>query len=276
MIAALAIALAVAIIVVVWQAARMARLTRELDAANVRAVGIQGELLSTQEQLKSTEIARDDASGRIQAAEKRAEEAETARRSAEKQLSSAFADVGAATSRAQAAEIAAEAAQSAASTARAALVDAGWGHGPGPGTLWSLELARSERTWRNSVATDPSSAFEPGSDRLRAAIETDLAAAREDAGVDVDLVWELVGEIEALAALAVLRVAQELVAGAVPLADEAQLVVEPDDTDVIVRVAERDGSPGRFAGLAVTSDDPGLLAVAGGLRVVGAMHRPQH
>jgi hypothetical protein len=276
MIAVLAILLAVVIIVVVWQAARMGRLTRELDAANARAVGIQGELLSTQEQIKSIEVARDDATARIHAAEKRADDAEASRRSAETQLSSAFADVGAATSRAQAAEIAAEAAQSAATTARAALVDAGWGHGPGPGTLWSLELARSERTWRNSVASDPDSTFEPGSDRLRTAIETDLAAAREEAGVDIALVWELVDEIEALSALAVLRVAQELVAGAVPLADEAQLVVEPDDDDVIVRVAERDGSPGRFAGLAVASDDRGLLAVAGGLRVVGAMHRTQH
>jgi hypothetical protein len=276
MIAALAIALAVTIIVVVWQAARMTRLTRELDAANARAVGIQGELLGTQEQLTSVEIARDDASGRIDSAVARATEAEAARRNAESSLSAAYAEVGAATSRAQAAEIAAEAAQAAATTARAALVDAGWGHGPGPGTLWSLELARSERTWRNSVATDPGSVFEPGSDRLRTAIETDLAAAREEAGVDIRLVWELVDEIEALAALAVLRVAQELVAGAVPLADEAQLVVEPDDDDVIVRIAERDGSAGRFSELAVTSDDAGLLAVAGGLRVVGAVQRPQH
>jgi hypothetical protein len=275
MIPALAIALAVAVIVVVWQAARMARLTRELDAANARAVGIQGELLGTQEQLRSTEVARDDATGRIEAAEKRAADAEVSRVHAEGELSTAYAEVGAATSRAQAAEIAAEAAQSAASTARAQLVDAGWGHGPGPGTLWSLELARTARTWRNSVATDPGVAFEPGTDRLRTAIETDLAAAREEAGVDIALVWELVDEIEALAALAVLRVAQELVAGAVPLADEAQLVVEPDDTDVIVRVSERDGTPGRFAELAVQPDDTGLLAVAGGLRVVGAMHRIQ-
>jgi hypothetical protein len=273
MIPALAIALAVAVIVVVWQAARIARLTRELDAANARAVGIQGELLGTQEQLRSTEVARDDATGRIEAAEKRAADAEVSRAHAESELSSAYAEVGAATSRAQAAEIAAEAAQSAASTARAQLVDAGWGHGPGPGTLWALELARTARTWRNSVATDPRVAFEPGPDRLRTAIETDLAAAREEAGVDIALVWELVDEIEALAALAVLRVAQELVAGAVPLADEAQLVVEPDDADVIVRVSERDGTPGRFAELAVQPDDTGLLAVAGGLRIVGAMHR---
>lgn len=53
--------------------------------------------------------------------------------------------------------------------------------------LWSLELARVERTWRASVTTDQtvSSGVADAADPVAAAVAVDAAAAREDIGTEV-------------------------------------------------------------------------------------------
>ena len=143
--------------------------------------------------------------------------------------------------------------------------------GPGADTLWALELARTRRTWHTSVSADPTAeTFDDGGDPLRAAIEVDVAALREEAGVDVTVVWDLDHVLEGAPALAVLRTAQELLAAVTRMADDAQLTVRRDHTDVVIDVTEPDGTAGRFTELSGALDGRGLTASDTGMRVLGA------
>jgi hypothetical protein len=147
-----------------------------------------------------------------------------------------------------------------------------WGGGPGPDTLWSLELARTHRTWRTSVSADPTAdAFDDGGDPLRTAVEIDVAAIREEAGVEIELAWQLDAPLEPMAALAVLRAAQELLAATTRVADEARLLVGCDGADVVLTVTTPTGDVGRFTELTGVVEGRGIEPVDGGVRVVGVL-----
>jgi len=283
-ISVLSVCLALAVIAAVWLGARSARLSSQLREADEKAntmdaaaqTAMERETALTSDLAKAT----DDATGAAQ----RAEAAEQARKAAESDLSTAREAAAAAEASSAAAETRAEAADGRADAAETELArvviqqaeveaaDAEWRGGPGPEVLWALERTRTERTWRTSVAVDPAAdTFELDGDPLRRAIEIDLAALREEVGVEFALAWELDRELTSIASLAVLRSAQELVAAATRLADEATIVVSLDGDDVTVTVIETDGTPGRFGELADALSGRGLDVVPGGVRLLGAV-----
>ena len=140
-----------------------------------------------------------------------------------------------------------------------------------PEALWRLELARSERLWRNSVAVVPDepSPIATADDPLRAALDVELAAAREESGVEVDLEIDLPQRLGPPEALAVLRAAQELLPVAVRAGHATTLWVAAAGEDIIIEVSslDDDGTP---IEVAVPDLPPGrLVAQAGGIRLVG-------
>ncbi|MGI9595729.1 MAG: hypothetical protein ACR2QK_06195 [Acidimicrobiales bacterium] len=94
--------------------------------------------------------------------------------------------------------------------------------------MWDLEVARSERAWRNSVAINPvddPSPFESCEDPVRTAVEVEASALREDVGAMIAVEWNA-DLIESPARrLLVLRVAQEMLALAARAPGAARLVV---------------------------------------------------
>jgi len=110
--------------------------------------------------------------------------------------------------------------------------------GADPSLLLALELARSERRWRHSVATGPDqpSPFVGAADPVRVAVEVEVQALREESGALLELRWELADPLASAAALRVLRTAQEVAADAAQSLDEATLVVAPADGGVRVAV----------------------------------------
>jgi hypothetical protein len=273
-IAVLAVCLAIAVVAVVWLAARSATIAKQLATATERATALEAEASSAKEEARAIGAERDEATAQLSSSQEQAQRAEYARLALQGQLEAERRRAEDADARAREADLALDQVRAERDDARSQLVETGWGHGAGPDTLWALELARTERTWRTSVAADPTSdVFDPGADALRTAVLTDVAAAREDAGVEVVVVWELVDQLDPLAALAVLRSAQELVAGATRIADEVRLVVEPDGDDVVVHLTEPDGSVGRYTSVAVVKEGRGLVPSPGGVRIVGAVTR---
>lgn len=98
-------------------------------------------------------------------------------------------------------------------------------------TLWELELARSERTWRHSVAPIPGgeSPFPDADDPLRLAVEVEAAALREEVGAPLEVVWDAAVVKDPADALLVLRLAQELLARAARESRPAVLEVTGSD-----------------------------------------------
>ena len=94
--------------------------------------------------------------------------------------------------------------------------------------LWGLELARSERLWRNSVAINPvddASPFEFTEDPVRTAVEVEAQALREDVGAMITVDWRAERIESSARRLLVLRVAQEMLALAAKAPGAARLVV---------------------------------------------------
>ncbi len=94
--------------------------------------------------------------------------------------------------------------------------------------LWDLELARSERAWRNSVAINPvddNSPFESAADPTRTAVEIEASALREDVGALIEIDWQATPIESASQRLLVVRVAQEMLATAARAPGAAKLVV---------------------------------------------------
>jgi len=140
-----------------------------------------------------------------------------------------------------------------------------------PEALWRLELARSERLWRNSVAVVPGepSPIATADDALRTALDIELAAAREESGVEVELEIDLPQRLGAPEALAVLRATQELLPVAVRAGHATTLWVAAAGEDIIIEVSslDDDGTP---IEVAVPDLPPGrLVAQTGGIRLVG-------
>jgi hypothetical protein len=100
--------------------------------------------------------------------------------------------------------------------------------------LWDLEVARSERAWRNSVAINPvddPSPFETTEDPVRTAVEIEASALREDVGAMITVDWTA-GLIESPSRrLIVVRVAQEMLALASRAPGAAKLMVAEQGAD---------------------------------------------
>ncbi len=114
-------------------------------------------------------------------------------------------------------------------------------------TLWNLELARTERLWRNSVAIDPTSDHSPLDDAdnaLRQAIEIEAAALREDVGALIEVDWQAEPVQSSARRLVVLRLAQEMLASASRAPGATRFVisnvVSDSDTDVDTDTADTD------------------------------------
>ncbi len=99
--------------------------------------------------------------------------------------------------------------------------------------LWDLELSRSERQWRNSVAIDPlgePSPFEASDDPVREAVEIEAAALREDVGALITVDWQAPPIESPARRLMIVRVAQEMLATAARVPGAALLVTQNDES----------------------------------------------
>lgn len=112
-----------------------------------------------------------------------------------------------------------------------------------PATLWALELARSKRTWRTSVAANPfaePTPFEETDDPVRLAVEVEASALRENVGALVDIDWQIGPVTDPTRSHLIVRVAQELLEAAARNPEPLRLVVS-GDPDVTLRLEPRDG-----------------------------------
>ncbi len=212
-------------------------------------------LATTTTERDAAKAERDAAVDERDAATTRATEAESAR-------DAALAETGQARVDAEQAE------------ARAA--EAAGRNGVDPHLLWSLEQARSERTWRQSVALGEGGSFlDHADDPLREAIQVELDAAREDVGAVVELDAELPASVTRAGSVLVLRAAQELLAHSVKTAEETTLRIRADGDDVLVTVdaTDEDGQPVVIAPLAIPASAD-METIDGGVRVRGAIERP--
>ena len=119
--------------------------------------------------------------------------------------------------------------------------------GVDPLVLWILEQARSERTWRFSVAPHPDaeSVFAAATNPLLAAIQVELDAVREDVGAVVELDAEIPDGITVAASVLALRATQELLADIVRRSEESTVRVRRDGSDLVIDIdaVDQDGHP---------------------------------
>lgn len=132
------------------------------------------------------------------------------------------------------------------------------------GELWALALAGVRRTWDVSVAPSPGvpSPLEGTDDQLRAAIEIEVDAAREEAGAAIELEWSGAAVHPPGVSLRALCIAQELVARLAKASEAAVLRVTSADDGLVIEVegtdadgcsvvpadvaAEHQAAPGRY------------------------------
>jgi hypothetical protein len=139
--------------------------------------------------------------------------------------------------------------------------------GPNDETLWALELNRSERTWRHSVAPIPlgPSPFTGTDDPLRVAVEVEAAALREEVGAPLEVRWDATVQAPARSLL-VLRLAQELLAAAARESHAAVLEVRGSD-EIVLQLRGDDDGP---VAVELPPVPPGLVTIEvdDGLRIV--------
>jgi hypothetical protein len=264
-IALAAVALALAVVAIVT--ARRLRVARAATvAAEQRADQQATELTATTGARDEAEQARADAIARAEAAEARRDELEaevtelTARASeaerrsvaADTELDAARHEVGvAAAARADAEDrVVALERRIEEMAARAALEDAAASAAsaapPVSGELdaqlvWALERARSERTWRQSVAVGPDgSAFSTESDPLIDALQIELDAAREEVGAVVELDADVPAGVTAAGSVLALKATQELLASVVRRGETTTVRVRADGADLVIDVESVD------------------------------------
>jgi hypothetical protein len=152
--------------------------------------------------------------------------------------------------------------------AEARATEAAGRNGVDPQVLWALEQARSERTWRQSVAIGDGSYLDGADDPLLAALQVELDAAREDVGAIVELDAELPVTVTPAGSVLVLRAAQELLARAMKTAEETTLRVRVDGDDVLVTVVAIDeaGEPVALETLAIP-ESADMATEEGGVRI---------
>ncbi len=106
-----------------------------------------------------------------------------------------------------------------------------------PEALWALELARSDRTWRTSVATNPAAAdspFDHTDDPARLAVEIEAGALRENVGAFTIIDWQSETISNPAHAHLVVRVAQELLEAAARSPEPSRLVVTGGDEEIVL------------------------------------------
>ncbi len=118
--------------------------------------------------------------------------------------------------------------------------------GSHPAALWDLEVARSERTWRTSVAVDPMAPqgpFETADDPVRLAVEIEAAALRENVGAFITIDWQAAPIEDPARRHLVVRVAQEMLEAAARNPEPLRLVSSGDaDVRLKLEPAEDDSS----------------------------------
>jgi FtsZ-interacting cell division protein ZipA len=244
----LAVIAAVAIVIAIVDGTRL-RSQRALTASAHETLATrtaERDAATAERDTATTE--RDTAIAEREAASARAADAESAR-------DAAVADADEARARVEQSE------------ARAA--EAAGRNGVDPQLLWSLEQARTQRTWRQSVALGEGGSFLDGADDpLREAIQVELDAAREDVGAVVELDAELPATVTPAGSVLVLRAAQELLAHSVKAAEETTLRIRTDGEDVLVTVdaSDEDGQPVVIATLAIPASAD-MEAIDGGVRI---------
>jgi hypothetical protein len=206
------------------------------------------------------------------AAVSRATQAEAERDAATVRATAAEAARQTATASADEARSEATAAEQARRDAETRAAEAAERNGVDPHVLWALEQARSERTWRQSVAIGEGSFLDGVDDPLLAALQVELDAAREDVGAIVELDAELPTAVTPAGSVLVLRAAQELLARSMKTAEETTLRVRVDGDDIVVTVVATDeaGEPVPVEPLAI----PGSADMApddGGVRILRAV-----
>ncbi len=142
--------------------------------------------------------------------------------------------------------------------------------------VWALERARSERTWRQSVAVGPDgSAFSDASHPLVDALQVELDAAREDVGAVVELDAEVPASISAAGSVLALKAAQELLADVIRQAETTTLRVRADGNDLLVEVDAADEHGSRVeAGPLPAPQSEMILPTASGVRIRNAVPLP--
>ena len=185
---------------------RLTELSGELDAAQQKLAEASSDLADVREQLSDAQIELDNTEA---AASRARDDAAAARREA-------------------------AAANEALVAARSSSHDAA--------ALWALELARSERRWRQSVAPgiDVPSPFDDTDDALHLAVDVEAAALREEVGTRIEVEWSAPPGLSADQAMVVLRLAQELLASAAQPAETLDLRVAADGPDVVVSLRALD------------------------------------
>jgi hypothetical protein len=152
-----------------------------------------------------------------------------------------------------------------------------------PDVLWRLERARSERTWRFSVAVGPDSVSAlraAGADAttqaLVEALRVEVDAAREEVGTIVELDADIPDGVPPAGAVITLRIAQELLADVVRRSESSTLRVSADGRDLMIAVDAEDehGNPVVPAALPLPPS-PSISVDRDGaaVRVVGAAAR---
>lgn len=224
-VAILAVCAVAALVVALILRARLAAQRRATAAADDRAAASEADAAAKAAALEA------EARERVAAEAIAAERADTARLAAER-AEAAESDARDAASRAEAAEASIAA-------LRAASAESG---GIDPDVLWILERARSERTWRFSVAPRPDSpsVFADASNPLLAAVQIELDAAREDVGAEVDLDAELPDRLTIGASVLALRATQELLADVVRRSEQTTVRMRVDGGDLVVDVDATD------------------------------------
>jgi hypothetical protein len=178
----------------------------------------------------------------------------------------------AATAAADEARTAVEVATIRAMEAEARAAEAAGRNGVDPQVLWALEQARSERTWRQSVALGEGSYLDGADDALLAAVQVELDAAREDVGAIVELDADLPSALTPAGSVLVLRAAQELLARAMKAAEETTLRVHVDGDDVLVTIvaADESGEPVAIEPLAIP-ESADVEPAENGVRILRAV-----
>jgi len=119
-----------------------------------------------------------------------------------------------------------------------------------PDGLWALEAQRIARLWRErvSVTLDGVSPVVDAKDPAFEAVQVLASASREESGVVVDLTWSVDPVPDAPHAVALVRLAEELIATA-RLADGAELDVRVEGDELVLRLSTDSaiGSPAELS-----------------------------
>lgn len=146
-----------------------------------------------------------------------------------------------------------------------------------PEVVWALEQARSERTWRLSLALGPDldSVFVNAASPLREALQVEVDAAREEVGAVVELDAYLPDGLTQAGSVLVLRAAQELLATVVRRGEETTVDARPDGRDMLVtiRSVDENGEPVPPSPLPLP-DSPGIEAIDDGVRIRNVVSVP--